>query len=221
MPPDSPDHFSAEEKSPLQYLLALSLFSCGFFAWIFKPRYGFFGDPIIPYSPLQVGLPLLGVGAVIYILLATRTVAFRLLRPSISSALLLTGIGLVILGASVHIRPGPDSSEAFMFLFRWLLPFFALAFLLLTRLAGVSAQPLLLGFLAGAAFSAVAVELKRLGLELPVSQTTAGRFGAFLNHPNQYGILISTTAPLIVYYVHQPRLRTKRPGLLALASQTM
>ncbi len=216
MPPDSPDSFSAEENTPLQYLIALSLFSCGFFAWIFKPRYGFFGDPIIPYSPLQVGLPLLGVGAFIYILLATRTVIFRLMRPSLSSALLLAGSGLVILGASVHVRPGPDGTEAFMFVFRWLLPFFALAFILFTRIAGVSTAPLLLGFLAGAAFSAVAVELKRLGLELPVSQTTVGRFGAFLNHPNQYGILISTTAPLVVYYVHQPRLRTKLLGLLAL-----
>ncbi len=200
----------------LKVFLGLIFFALGFFAWIFKPRYGFFGEPIIPFSPLQIGIPAAGIFAISYILLSSRVLMFGLMKPALSSRLLKLGVSLVIAGASVHIRPDENGVEAIMFVFRWLLPLFTLAFFVFGRLCGVSPRPMFAGFLAGALLSAAAVELSRRGIVLPVSQTTVGRFGAFLNHPNQYGILISTTAPVIVFFLHQPGWRAKLAGVCGL-----
>lgn len=182
------------------------LFLCGICAWVFKLK----GDGsaeggILPYSPLQVLIPLLGLLALMVLLMRSGRQFPRLLVARRSSAWFVGGIALIVLGAALHLRGGLPK-ETFMHMVRWLLPVFFLLFYALARQQGASPLALIIGLAAGACMSAISVEaVRELGMNLPVASPMAGRHSGYLNHPNQYGILCSTTAPILLLLYHSRR----------------
>ena len=193
------------------------LFLCGVCAWAFKLK----GDGnseggMLPYSPIQMLVPLLGVGSLLWLVgvygrnLPPLTVARR------STWCLKLGIALIILGASVHLRGG-GGKDAAMFVVRWLLPVCFLLFFTLGRTYGASPLALLLGLVGGAVITAFSVEaVRRFGVGLPISAGDAGRDSGYLNGPNQYGILCSTTAPVLLFFYYSPRRLLRLASLLLL-----
>lgn len=180
-----------------------TLFLCGLGAWIFKLK----GDGsaeggMLPYSPLQVLIPLLGMAALLWLACLYGGGLPRLTVGTPSARCLQIGIGLIVLGAALHLR-GSGAKEAALYVVRWLLPLAFLLFFAVTRLYGASPLALLLGLVGGAVFTALSVEaVRRAGVGLPISDPIAGRYGGYLNHPNQYGILCSVTAPILVFFHH-------------------
>lgn len=198
-------------KTHAQIRLACSLVLCavGFFAWIFKMKRSATGDDyVLPYSPLQVLYPLLGLLSLFWVLRTSGARFPKMMVRSPSSLLLIAGSLAIMLGAAVHIHPGPYGKDAVLFEVRWLLPYCFIAFLFLARKFGVSYRPVIWGVFLGACASALATELYRAGLPLPIA-INGQRYGGFLSHPNQYGILLSSTAPLLAVFVFsRHRLRT-------------
>jgi hypothetical protein len=181
------------------------LFVCGLCAWIFKLK----GDGsseggLLPYSPLQVVIPLLGMAAVVWLPGAYGGQFPRLMVPRLSARVLQFGIAFIVVGAAVHLRTVPK--DAALFIVRWLLPMAFITFVAVTKRYRVSMMPLVLGLAAGAVMSAVSVEAYRtFGVNLPVSAPMGGRYSGYLNHPNQYGILCSTTSPILLFLFHSRR----------------
>ena len=180
-----------------------TLFLCGLGAWIFKLK----GDGSaeggrLPYSPLQVLIPLLGMAALLWLACLYGGGLPRLTVGTPSARCLQIGIGLIVLGAALHLRGG-GAKEAALFIVRWLLPVGFLLFFTVARRYGASPLALLLGLAGGAVLTALSVEaVRRAGVGLPISDPVAGRYGGYLNHPNQYGILCSVTAPILVFFHH-------------------
>lgn len=200
--------------SLLRSAAGLIFFLCGVFIWVFKLK-GSSGDDggLLAFSPMQVLLPTLGVASVSILLLAGRG---RLALPMVRGGPTLTfclGAGLICLGAVPHLAHASYGREAAFFIVRWMMPFMYFYFFLLARRLGVSWRPLLYGIALGALLSVIAVELTRYGLSIPVRRQDDGRFGGFLNHPNQYGIVVSATAPLIVFFLRSRGLWEKLLGL--------
>ena len=193
-------------------------FLCGATAWVFKMKGE--GDDLesglLPFSPLQVLLPLLGVCSVAIFLLNGRgSLPTPMLRVGPSYGFQI-GVGLICLGAGLHLGSSDYGRQALFFIGRWLMPIMYFYFFLLARRSGVPWRPLLYGLVAGAVISVIAVELARAGLPLPVRRPTSGggaRFGGFLSHPNQYGILVSTTAPIIVFLFRSRNIFEKLTGI--------
>lgn len=204
------------QQSLVRLGLNTILFVCGLCAWVFKLKGdGSVEGGLLPYSPLQVLIPLLGIAAVPWLLIwyGGRLPHLLVRRPS--SVWLGLGIVLIVLGTAVHLRGG-GAKDAALFIMRWLLPVGFLLFFAVTRTQRVSPLALLLGLAGGAVLSAVSVEAYRsLGISLPVSAPMAGRYGGYLSHPNQYGILCSTTAGIIIFFYHS-RHRWLRAGALLL-----
>ena len=200
------------QQQLLRFGLHGTLFLCGLCAWIFKLK----GDGsaeggILPYSPLQVLIPLLGAGSLLWLVSLSGGLP-RLTVGTLSTRCLQIGIGLIVLGAAVHLR-GDGRKEAALYIVRWLLPVAFLLFFAITRLYGASPLALLLGLAGGAVVTALSVEaVRQAGMGLPISDPIAGRYGGYLNHPNQYGILCSVTVPILLYFHHS------RDRLLRVAS---
>ncbi len=179
------------------------LFLCGVFAWVFKLK----GDGsaeggMLPFSPLQVLLPLLGLLSLVAFLTRSGGKFPQLLVAKRSALLFFLGVALIIFGAALHLRGGLPK-ETVMHIIRWLLPACFLLFYTLAREQGASPLALIIGLACGAIISAVSVEAVRtLGVGLPVASPLTGRESGYLNHPNQYGILCSTTAPVILLFYH-------------------
>ena len=192
---------------------SLILFVLGGCLWIFKMR-ARSGAELLPYSPLQILIPLLGGVALLVLLVNSGGHFPKLLARSGASPLLLSGIALIIGGATLHLGPDPAGIEAALYILRWLMPLFFIATLFVLRSQGASLLPLMLGICAGAVASAVAVELYRRGFNLPIDQKNGvGRLGGFFSHANQYGIVTSTTASVIVVLIFSRRRTLVVPGL--------
>ena len=191
--------------------LWLALFACGAFAFMFKGRGGS-GSEFLPFSPLQILIPALGTLGIfaMFMSFGSRFPMFFVRSPA--SKLLLTGIGCICLGAAMHIDGGEYDLESVLFIARWLMPVGFIAFYCFAQMHGLSWRPIALGFAAGAFCSAVAVELYRRGVSLPIDQKTEGRFGGFFSHPNQYGIVTATSATMIAVLLHSPRVFFKLLG---------
>jgi len=191
------------QQQLLRFGLHGTLFLCGLCAWIFKLK----GDGsaeggLLPYSPLQMLIPLLGMLALLWLACIYGGGLPRLTTGTPSARCLQIGIGLMVLGASLHLR-GSGGKEAALFIVRWLLPPAFLLFYVLTRYYRASPVALLLGLAGGAVLSALSVEaVRNAGVGFPISAPVAGRYGGYLNHPNQYGILCSVTAPILLFFYH-------------------
>ena len=208
---EAADDEEEEEAAPerrsftlAQIALWLALFACGAFAFMFKGRASS-GVEFLPFSPLQLLIPALGALGLFAMFMSYGSRFPMFLVRSPASKVLLTGIGCICLGAAIHIDGGEYDKEAVLFMARWLMPVGFIAFYCFAQMHGLSWRPIAFGFAAGAFCSAVAVELYRHGVSLPIDQKTEGRFGGFFSHPNQYGIVTSTTATLIAVLLHSPR----------------
>jgi O-antigen ligase len=185
-------------------LLALALngllFLCGLFVWVFKLK----GDGtseggMLPYSPLQILLPLLGLFSLVWLFVLYHGHFPQIMVRQRSARWLQIGIVLIMCGAALHLR-GDGAKEAAMYLVRWMLPVLFLLFLIVARTHGASPLALFFGVACGAFLTAASVEAYRsLGMNLPVTTPVSGRYAGYLGHANQYGIICSTTAPFILY----------------------
>ena len=205
--PDTEEYRTATSPRERAWPLgpSLLLFVLGGCMWIFKMRAGS-GSELLPYSPLQILIPMLGGFAVLSLLLHSSGMFPKLLVRSGASALLVAGIALIIGGAALHLDGSGTGIEAALYIVRWLMPLFFIATLYVLRARGVPLLPLVLGICAGAVVSAVAVELFRRGFNLPIDQkNNDGRMGGFFSHANQYGIVTATTAPVLVVLLFSRR----------------
>lgn len=204
------------QQQLLRFGLHAALFLCGLCAWIFKLK----GDGsseggMLPYSPLQMLIPLLGMAALLWLACLCGGGLPRLTVRTPSARCLQIGIGLIVLGAALHLRGG-GAKEAALFIVRWMLPMGFLLFFTLARLYGASPLALLLGLVGGAVLTALSVEaVRQFGVGLPISAGDLGRDSGYLNGPNQYGILCSTTSPILLFFYHS-RWRWLRIGSLLL-----
>ena len=209
-----PAHPISRSESLLRFAVSLSFFMCGALIWVFKLK-GSSGDEegLLPFSPMQMLLPMLGAASVAILLLTGRgRLPVPMVRGGPTFAFCL-GVGLICLGALPHLAHKTYAKEAAFFIVRWLMPFMYFYFFLLARRLGVPWRPLLYGVALGALLSVIAVELARYGLPIPVRRQDDGRFGGFLNHPNQYGIVVSVTTPLLVFFLRARSLWEKLLGL--------
>ena len=211
----APSPQAAKRRAQMQLAGSLVLCAIGFFAWIFKmKRSATSEDYVLPYSPLQVLYPVLGLLAAASILRTSRARFPKIMVRSPSSLLLIGGSLMIMLGASLHVNRGPYGKDAALFIVRWLLPYCFIAFLFLARKYAVPYRPVVWGCFLGACASALGTELYRHGLRVPISMS-GERYGGFLNHPNQYGILVSSTAPLLAVFIYS------RSRLLAVVGVAM
>ena len=211
----------ATDAARLQQLLLRQgfhtcLFLCGLCAWVFKLK----GDGsaeggMLPYSPLQMLIPLLGIGSLMWLIGMYGRAFPPLTVAKPSTWCVKFGIVLITFGSSLHLN-GNGGKEAALFIVRWLLPVCFILFFTLSRIYGASPQALLLGLVSGAALTAFSVEaVRRFGVGLPISAGDLGRDSGYLNGPNQYGILCSTTSPILLFFYHSRR-RWLRIGSLLL-----
>ncbi len=189
------------ERGGMYWMIWIAMFAVGFFAWMFKGRRGgaIEGNELLPFSPLQILIPLLGILALVIFVVGSRGYFPKVFEPSVASWLFSVGILVICIGAAVHVGNASYRKEAFMYIIRWLMPFAFLIFITLAQKHGVGWRPLAYGLALGALFSVVIVEAYRAGITwLPVDRKTEGRFGGLFSHPNQYGIAASTTSCVIV-----------------------
>ena len=198
---DDDEDEEQSERGAMYWIIWLSMFSVGFFAWMFKGRRGGSteGNELLPFSPLQILIPLLGVLALVVFAMNTRGHFPKIFESSVASWLFALGILIICVGALVHVGNGFYRKEAFMYIVRWLMPFAFLLFITLAHQHGVGWRPLAYGLALGVLFSVLVVEAYRAGMTwLPVDRKTEGRFGGLFSHPNQYGIAAATTSCMIV-----------------------
>ena len=141
--PNVPRHPALPDAVRLQRLFVrhgfnAMLFLCGVFAWVFKLK----GDGsaeggMLPFSPLQVLLPLLGLLSLVAFLTRSGGKFPQLLVAKRSALLFSLGVALIIFGAALHLRGGLPK-ETVMHIIRWLLPACFLLFYTLAREQGGS-----------------------------------------------------------------------------------
>jgi O-antigen ligase len=193
----------------------LALFTCGLAVWIFKIKSSGSDEAgLLPVSPSQALIPFLGVVSVM--LMTSRGRIPIVIERGFASVCLVSGIGLIVLGAALHLTSGQGGKDALFFILRWFMPILFCYFFAWTQRRGVSWRPILYGIVVGAVVSLIAVELAKMGLPVPVRRQTDGRYGGFLNHPNQYGIVLSTASVTIVFFLHSSRRWEKLLGLLTI-----
>ena len=199
----------------LPLAMTFTLFIFGVLAWVFKLSRSN-NQPILPISPLQVGLPLAALVAVMLIVQAWHLYIPPFMIKTWSMRMINIGTVLVLIGTTFHIVSNSNYRvDAILYFFRWLLPLCCLLFLFLALHLGGNKDALIYGLLTGCLVSVIAVELNRRGLFTGV-QNLGTRSGALLQHPNQYGILIGSMGPFIVYVLHKPGYFPKLIGLAAI-----
>jgi O-antigen ligase len=179
------------------------LFFFGAVSWLFK-----LGDEkigtVLPVSPTQIGLPIFGLIALFVIAQVWKLYFPPLAIRAWSMRIVNIGILLMLVGSIVHVaRGGEYRVDAILYFGRWLLPWSALLTVALCILAGAQTKYLVYGLLFGCVVSVLCVEATRFGVPLPLEKMGNSRFGGLTPHPNDYGILISSTAPFIVYLLHE------------------
>jgi O-antigen ligase len=195
------DYEEEPERGAMYWMIWLAMFSVGFFSWMFKMRKGgaIEGNELLPFSPLQILIPLLGVFSVIVFVMGSGGTFPKIFENSFASWLFSLGILIICAGAFIHIGNAAYRKEAIMYVVRWLMPFAFLTFITLAHRHGVGWRPLAYGLALGGFMSVIVVEAYRAGVTwLPVDRKTEGRFGGLFSHPNQYGIAASTTSCVIV-----------------------
>lgn len=196
-----PEYEEEPERDAMYWMIWLAMFGVGFFSWMFKMRKGGAteGNELLPFSPLQILIPLLGVLAVVVFVMSSRGEFPKIFDKSVASMLFILGILVICAGAFIHIGTKAYQKEAVMYVVRWLMPIFFLLFITLAHQHGVGWRPLAYGLALGGFLSVIIVEAYRAGITwLPVDRKTEGRFGGLFSHPNQYGIAASTTSCVIV-----------------------
>ena len=154
---------------------------------------------MLPFSPLQILIPLLGILALVVFIMGTRGHFPKIFEPSVASWLFGIGILIICVGSLVHIGNASFRKEAIMYIVRWMMPLSFLLFLTLAQKYEVGWRPLAYGLAVGVVLSVIIVEAYRAGITwLPVDRKTEGRFGGLFSHPNQYGIAAATTACVLV-----------------------
>ena len=189
------------ERGAMYRILWLAMFAVGFFAWMFKGRRGgsIEGNELLPFSPLQILIPLLGLLALAIFIMGTRGHFPKIFEASVASWLFCIGILTICIGSLVHIGNAEYRMEAIMYIVRWLMPFAFILFLTLAQKYEVGWRPLAYGLACGVFMSVLIVEAYRAGMTwLPVDRKTEGRFGGLFSHPNQYGITSATTVCVVV-----------------------
>ncbi len=199
-------------RGAMYRLIWLAMFAVGFFSWMFKGRRGGSteGNELLPFSPLQILIPLLGIFALAVFIMGTRGHFPKVFESTVASWLFSLGILIICVGAIVHIGNGTYRKEAIMYIVRWMMPFAFLLFLTLAQKYEVGWRPLAYGLAVGVFMSIVVVEAYRAGMTwLPVDRKTEGRFGGLFSHPNQYGIAFATTAcvPVCLWMSRVAKLR--------------
>ena len=195
--------------------MTFTLFMFGVLAWVFKLSRSN-NQPILPFGPLQAGLPLAALTAVMLIVQIWRLYIPPFMIKAWSMRLINMGTVLLLIGTTFHIISNSAYRvDAILYFLRWLLPLCCLLFLFMALHLGGNKDALIYGLLAGCLLSVIAVELDRLGLPIGV-QKSGTRFGALLQHPNQYGIVIASISPFIVYVLHKPGYLPKLIGLAAI-----
>lgn len=189
------------DRGAMYWIIWFSMFLVGVFAWMFKGRRGGSteGNELLPFSPLQILIPLLGVLALAVFIMSTRGHFPKIFEPSVASWLFGLGILIICVGAVVHIGNAEYRREAVMYIVRWMMPLAFLMFLTLAQKYEIGWRPLAYGLACGVFMSVVIVEAYRAGVTwLPVDRKTEGRFGGLFSHPNQYGIAAATTSCVLV-----------------------
>jgi|GEM_PF-4551434 len=189
----------------LRTLATIGLFALGGLVWVCQPKYAMGTALIIPISPPQIAISLGAALSLLVLLIRGRGRLPNLFRPGFASAVILFSFALVLAGIFVHLRPGPYLLDTLQFLDRWLLPVFATLLLHLALLLRAPVVALVYGFCAGLAFTVLSIEAAKRGVALPVGILSDGRYSGYLNHPNQYGIVISGLAPFLVFLVQDRR----------------
>lgn len=193
---------------------SLVFFTVGFFGWFFKmKRSGSADDTLLPFSILQMLYPLLGVLSVCWILRAYGSRFPKIMVRSPSSLIFLAGTFCIMAGGALHIKGGQYTKDAVLFEVRWLLPYCFIAFLYVARKFDVPYRPIVWGLFLGACASAIGTELFRRGLPMPIDKN-GDRYGGFLSHPNQYGIVASTSATMLAVFIFS---RNRVRSLIGLA----
>lgn len=190
---------AANRSQILRCAVLALLFVIGALVWVGRIKQGLKTEPIISVIFLQMLLTVAGVGAGLMILVQNRGGMPRLWRSDLATFLLVAGLVLLVLGGTLHPSLGPLTSQVLLYMDRWMLPGFALLVLhVAQRSFGVRPMIAVYGIFAGALVVALCVEAARAGAPIPVAIAGSGRYGAFLGHPNQYGIVTASTAPLLI-----------------------
>lgn len=177
------------------------LFVIGALVWVGRIKQELKSEPIISVVFLQMILTAAGAAAAVFIAVEKRGRFPLLWRADFATALLATGLALLIVGGALHPSVGPLTIQVLLFIDRWLMPLLALlVFHVAQRHFGVRPMISVYGIFCGALFVALCVEAARAGAPIPVAIAGSGRYGGFLGHPNQYGIVTASTAPLLICF---------------------
>jgi O-antigen ligase len=203
-------------KVNLRELIAnAAFFVFGVSAWVFKIGDDVTGT-ILPYSFAQLALPLTGIFALFLIVQIWRLHVPPLGIRAWSLRVVNFGFILVLIGTIIQF-PGNSEYrvETVLFSIKWMLPWCSLLLVFTGCLFGGKKDWLVYGMLSGCALSVVCVEANRVGFPIPIAKMSPTRVAGLLSNPNQYGIILSSFAPLIVYVLHK---RGWLPRLLGLSS---
>jgi O-antigen ligase len=203
------------KRNALSTLACYGLFVLALIGWVFKLRYEK-GDSLLPLSPFQMLVPILCGLSLLYLIFRYRIVFPRFTIRS--PGFLLTSIGIlcVLCGTTIHVFITPDyRSDAIEYFIRWCSAYFSfLAIVLLLELGG-EIRFFVWGLVAGLVLTVACVEIDRFGIEMPI-YLMGSRYAGLLMHANQYGILISSTAPFLVYLLFRENLPERLLGMVGI-----
>jgi O-antigen ligase len=208
---------SRQRRKPnfIVFLANAMFFGFGVAAWIFK-----IGDEhtgtLLPYSFSQIALPLIAIFSLFLIVQIWRLKVPPVGIRAWSMRFVNFGIILILVGTVIQFPRNPEYRfDTILNFAKWLLPWSGMLLMFTGLLFGGKKDWLVYGLLCGCALSVLCVEANRVGVPIPIAKLPPLRFAGLLTHPNQYGILLSSLSPLIVYALHQ---RGWIPRLLGLIS---
>ncbi len=193
---------TAASSQIMRYAVTALLFVIGAFVWVGRIKQELKSEPIISVVMLQMLLTGAGTLAGLMILVQNQGRIPALWHRDFATFLTAVGLALLVLGGALHPSIGPLTFQVLLYMDRWLLPVLAILVLHVAQSSfGVRPMIAVYGIFAGAVFVALCVEAARAGAPIPVAIAGSGRYGAFLGHPNQYGIVTASTAPLLICFL--------------------